>query len=92
MLFARQGLPQYRLGQYGKTSGRPRGELLGRERVAMRARERRVDLVVTRAEKRVERVGVEGGARAGARPGHGWGVGHGGGPTKPGGTTFVLWV
>jgi hypothetical protein len=38
----------------------PRGELLGGERVAMRARKRRVDLVVGGAEERGDRVGVEG--------------------------------
>jgi len=55
----------------------PRGELLGGERVATGACERRVDLVVGGAEKRGDRVGVEGGVEA-----RGW---HGGEPTKPGG-------
>jgi hypothetical protein len=52
----------------------------------MRARERRVDLVVGGAEERGDRVGVEGGieTRAGLAGGGGRG-GHGGQPTKPGG-------
>jgi aryl-alcohol dehydrogenase-like predicted oxidoreductase len=56
------------------------------ERVAMRARERCVDLVVGGAEERGDRVGVEGGieARAGMARGGGRG-GHGGQPTRPGG-------
>jgi hypothetical protein len=59
--------------EYGQLQP-PRGELLGGERVAMRARERRVDLVVGGAEERVDRVGIEGGVETRAR--------HGGQPTK----------
>ena len=52
----------------------------------MRARERRVGLVVGGAEERGDRVGVEGGVET--RAGLAWGGGrggHGGQPTKPGG-------
>ena len=59
----------------------PRGELFGGERVAMRARERRVDLVVGGAEELAERVGVEGSVDA-------W-AGHGGKTTELSWTTLV---
>ena len=77
------------IGQGGAEHGQlqpPRGELLGGERVAMRTRERGVDLVVGGAEERGDRVGIEGGveARAGLARGGGRG-GHGGQPTRPGG-------
>ena len=52
----------------------------------MRARERRVGLVVGGAEERCDRVGVEGGVET--RAGLAWGGGrggHGGQPTRPGG-------
>jgi len=52
----------------------------------MRARERRVDLVVGGAEERGDRVGVEGCVETRAGLG-----GHGGQPTKPGGQPWTRW-
>ena len=77
---SRQGRTGRQVGHGSTQHGQmqpPRGELLGGECVAMRAREGRVDLVVGGAEERCDRVGVESGVETRA--------GHGGQPTKPGG-------
>jgi predicted RNA binding protein YcfA (HicA-like mRNA interferase family) len=79
------------VGQGGAEHGQLqslRGELLRGERVAVRACQRRVDLVVRGAEERSDRVGVEGGVEAWA--GRAESRAHGGQPTKPGGQPWSL--
>jgi len=65
-----QGFPKRLQGRAKHGQLQPPGrKLLGGERVAMRARERRVNLLVGGAQKRGDRVGVEGGVETRAGPG-----------------------